>query len=67
MNLATINRRYDREREAFLRSWANDCEAEAANGTFHEIGARCGFCVHAIPTGCRLRLIAHQKAKDRLS
>lgn len=46
--------------EAVNRTLANQCEADAEAGTFHPIGLRCAWCLHAIPGGCRLRIIAQK-------
>lgn len=63
MTLDAIKSSFDHKREMVLRAMAGSCEADAECGEFHPIGERCGFCVHSIKGGCRLRLIASQEAE----
>lgn len=63
MTLAAAKSSFDHAREMVLRAMAGSCEADAEEGEFHPIGERCGFCVHSIKNGCRLRFIAQQSAE----
>lgn len=47
-------------RDMLYRTMANRCEAEAERGRFRPVGHRCNFCLHTIPGGCRLRVLARQ-------
>lgn len=62
MTLPQAKAQYERIREWKLREMAADCEKMAEEGTFLPIGERCGFCLHAIKGGCRLRVIAQAAA-----
>lgn len=56
--------RWRAEIETANRKNADTCVSLAARGIFVEIGQKCAFCLHVLPGGCRLRLIAGQQAAE---